>query len=131
MNNNDSVIVLTDVDGDFIVKGKNHPDNIVTVNLSDEESDSEPVTSTGASGASGHSGNNNQENLVKLDKIISKKNSRKLSIENFARSETISLITKRGYIKEFIDINGLGKENPINIKLILISNVDCLRIIVQ
>ena len=104
MNNNDSVIVLTDVDGEFIVKGKNHPDNIITVNLSDEESDAEePVTSSGCSA------NNNQDNLVKLDKIVSKKNSRKLSIENFGRTEVVSLITKRGIIKEFIDINGLGK----------------------
>ena len=62
MNNNDqSVIVLTDENGEFVVKGKNHPDNIITVNLSDEESDPEPVTSTGQA-----------EKVIKLDKIRKK-----------------------------------------------------------
>ena len=37
MNNDDSVIVLTDENGEFIRKGKNHPDNIIVINLSDEE----------------------------------------------------------------------------------------------
>ena len=97
MNNNDSVIVLTDENGEFVVKGKNHPDNIVTVNLSDEEvSDTE------------ENANNNPNDECQVDKILPNKKSRKLSIENFARNESVSLVAKRGIIKEYIDITNLG-----------------------
>ena len=52
MNNDDSVIVLTDENGEFIRKGKNHPDNIIVINLSDEEtSDNEANANRSATGS--------------------------------------------------------------------------------
>ena len=52
MNNDDSVIVLTDENGEFLRKGKNHPDNIIVINLSDEEtSDNEANANLSATGS--------------------------------------------------------------------------------
>ena len=52
MNNDDSVIVLTDENGEFRRKGKNHPDNIIVINLSDEEtSDNEANANLSATGS--------------------------------------------------------------------------------
>ena len=101
MNNNDSVIVLTDENGEFVVKGKNHPDNIIHVNLSDEDiSDNEDNAA--------NANNNDVKDELKVEKILPSKKSRKLSIENYARPETVSLVAKRGIIKEYIETTSLG-----------------------
>ena len=101
MNNNESVIVLTDENGEFVVKGKNHPDNIIHVNLSDEDISDDEDNGSNAN-------NNHVRDELKVEKILPSKKSRKLSIENYARPERVSLVAKRGIIKEYFEITNHG-----------------------
>jgi hypothetical protein len=88
----DSVIILKDANGDEIVKGRNHPDNIQLIELSSDEEQ-------------GDEENNN----VTLDRILpKKKSSRPTDRQEITMEENVYLSSKRGYIKEWIEEDGLG-----------------------
>ena len=83
----DSILIIPDENGEFLRKGKNHPDNIKLVELSDGE---------------------DIDGLEEIENNNYPKEKPQNQDENQEKWEKVSLTRKTGSIKEWIDYEGLG-----------------------
>ena len=108
--NDESIIVLTNDDGGYIFKGKNHPDNIPLLELTSDSDDADNEESSNDENeirVESMSKNNNPTDkscLAKAPQIVT--NDATKASDNYW--ERVSLDRKKGTIKEWIDNEGLG-----------------------